>query len=330
MKLSKEAKVGLLAIVTMTMLYFGFNFLKGSDLLSRTNKYYVVYDNIDGLAASNPVLLNGLSIGQVSEISIMQNRGNRLLVTLDVNKDIQVHKGTVAVLDDGGLLGGKVIRLDMAATGPLLEGQDTLVGRREAGISALLQEKALPVIDQADSLMAHLNMVAMGFRETGTILNQVLRNYDQTGQVLQGTLQDNRANLAALTSNLNQLTASLVQTEKELKPLMVKTNTFADSLNALRLGETLAATRQTINEMKGILTEIKSGDGTLGKLANDQALYNNLNYTLLSMNKLMTNLRENPSRYLHFSVFGKKDKGTAETAIDTTVKIKSLDPEPTQ
>lgn len=311
----------------MTMLYFGFNFLKGSNLFSRSNKYLVVYDNIDGLTVSNPVVLNGLSVGRVHAIEILQDRGNQLLVTLDIRKDIQVRRGSMAVLDDGGLLGGKVIQLQVSPSGPVLASNDTLIARKEAGISAVLQEKALPVLEQADSLMVHLNAVALGFKDTGAILNQVLRNYDQTGQVLRGTLQENRANIAALTANLNQLTASLAETEKQLKPLLAKTNTFADSLNALRLGETLTATRQTITEMKGLLTDIKGGDGTLGKLATDQALYNNINYTLISMNKLMTNLRENPKRYLHFSVFGKKDKGTAEAAIDTTVQIKSLDPQ---
>jgi phospholipid/cholesterol/gamma-HCH transport system substrate-binding protein len=322
MKISKEAKVGLLAVVAIAMLYYGFNFLKGSDLFSRTKKYYVLYDNIDGLTVSNPVMLNGLSIGRVQEIKILQDRGNQLLVTLDIQKEIVLRRGSVAILDDGGLLGGKIIQLQISSSGAPLAEKDTLEARKVAGIQAMLQGKALPVLEQADSLMAHLNVVVLGFKETGTVLNQVLRNYDQTGQVVKGTLEDNRANLKALTANLNNLTASVAETEKQLRPLLVKTGTFTDSLNALRLGETLNATRQTINEMKGMLTDIRTGEGTLARLANDQALYNNLNYTLITMNKLMTNLRENPKRYLHFSVFGKKEKGTAEAYLDTTVQLK--------
>ncbi len=322
MNISKEAKVGLMAIVAMVALYFGFHILKGSDVFSRTYKYYVVYDNIDGLTASNPVLLNGLNVGRVQAIKLLQERQNKLLVTLDVQKDVALPVGTVANLADGGLLGGKVIHLVVGKSGNLLVDQDTLSGMKEAGISALLQEKALPLVTHADSLVKNLDIVASGFKETGLILNQVLKNYDQAGTDVQGLLKDNRKNLLAITTNLNKLSASLVETEKELKPLLAKTGTLADSLNALRLGETVQGANKTIAELRQILASVESGKGTAGKLIKDETLYNNLNRTIVSLNKLMTNLREEPKRYVHISVFGKKDKGPAESPIDTTTVIK--------
>ena len=311
-----------MAIVAMVALYFGFHILKGSDVFSRTYKYYVVYDNIDGLTASNPVLLNGLNVGRVQAIKLLQERQNKLLVTLDVQKDVALPVGTVANLADGGLLGGKVIHLVVGKSGNLLVDQDTLSGMKEAGISALLQEKALPLVTHADSLVKNLDIVASGFKETGLILNQVLKNYDQAGTDVQGLLKDNRKNLLAITTNLNKLSASLVETEKELKPLLAKTGTLADSLNALRLGETVQGANKTIAELRQILASVESGKGTAGKLIKDETLYNNLNRTIVSLNKLMTNLREEPKRYVHISVFGKKDKGPAESPIDTTTVIK--------
>lgn len=311
-----------MAIFAIVMLYLGFHVLKGSDVFSRTYKYYVVYDNIDGLTASNPVLLNGLNVGRVQGIRLLQERQNKLLVTLDIQKGVVLPQGTAAVLADGGLLGGKLIRLAMGTSQALHKDEDTLIAKKEAGITALLQEKALPLVTHADSLVKNLDAVASGFKETGLILNQVLKNYDQTGTSLQGLVGDNRKNLLAITTNLNKLSAALVETEKGLKPMLSKAGTLADSLSALRLGETVQNANRTILELRELLASVESGKGTAGKLIKDETLYNNLNKTIVSLNKLMTNFREHPKRYVHISVFGKKDKGPAESPLDTTTVIK--------
>jgi len=311
-----------MAVMAMVLLYLGFHILKGSDVFSRTYKYYVVYDNIDGLTASNPVLLNGLNVGRVQEIKLLQNQQNRLLVSLDIQKGIILPKGTVALLADGGLLGGKVIHLSMGASSVNLQDNDTLLGKKESGISAVLQEKALPLVTHADSLILNLAAVADGFKETGKILNQMLKNYDQTGNEVQGLVMENRKNLLVMTSNLNKLSESLIETEKELKPILSKTGAFADSLDALRLGATVQSANQTIAELRHLLADVQSGKGTAGKLIKDETLYNNMNSTIVSLNKLLTNFREQPKRYVHLSVFGKKDKGPSESPLDTTTRIK--------
>jgi phospholipid/cholesterol/gamma-HCH transport system substrate-binding protein len=322
MKITKEVKVGLMAVMTIVLLYFGFHILKGSDVFSRTYKYYVIYDNIDGLTASNPVLLNGLNVGRVQEIKLLQNQQNRLLVSLDIQKGIVLPKGTAALLADGGLLGGKVIHLSMGTSSVILHDNDTLLGKKESGISAVLQEKAVPLVTHADSLILSLSAVADGFKETGKILNQMLKNYDQTGNEVQVLVAENRKNLLVMTSNLNKLSESLVETEKELKPILTRTGSFADSLNALRLGATVQGANQTIADLRHLLSEVESGKGTAGKLIRDETLYNNMNSTIVSLNKLLTNFREYPKRYVHLSVFGKKDKGPAESELDTTTRIK--------
>jgi len=165
-------------------------------------------------------------------------------------------------------------------------------------------------------------MVTKGFQETGAILNQVLRNYDQTGLALRTTLQQNQKSLAELTANLSRLSASLIETERKIGPLLTKTGTFADSLNALRLGETVNRANQLVAQMEQLVASVKSGQGTASKLINDDKLYNNLNYAVISMNQLLANLRENPKRYVNVSIFGKKDKGPTESPVDTTLEFK--------
>lgn len=308
MKVSKEVKVGLLAVVSLMMLYFGFRFLKGSDFFSSTNKYQVVYDNIDGLVASNPITINGLTVGRVKSIDILQNQQNKLRVVLELNKGIIVTKGSRAVLADDGLLGGKLIRLGINYGTPQLEEGGMLVAAKESGLSALIREKTLPVLNNVDSLTYQLNRVVAQFDQTGIVLNQTLRSANAAVGALGLTVAENRAGLQTALTNVNRLSSSLIETEKQLKPILLKVDTFADSLQGLQLKQTLVSVNKTIGNLQHILSDINNGRGSLGKLTTDEALYSNVNKTTASLEKLLTDLRENPKRYVHFSLFGRKEK----------------------
>ncbi|GAB3548047.1 MlaD family protein [Spirosoma fluminis] len=330
MKVSQEVKVGLLAVITLLMFYFGFNFLKGSDFFSSSTRYQVVYDNIDGLTASNPVRINGLVVGRVKAIEILQNQDNKLLVTLDLDKKIIVTRGSRAVLADDGLLGGKVILLTIKPGAPQLEDGGMLVAAKESGLSALIREKTLPVLNNVDSLTYQLNRVVAQFDQTGVMLNQTLRSANQGVRTLDLTIEENRAGLKATLANVSRLSASLVETEQQLKPILAKADTFADSLQGLQLKQTLATVNKTVDNLQRILADVNSGKGSLGKLTSDEQLYQNVNATTASLEKLLTDLRENPKRYVHFSLFGRKDKAApakpgSETVTTTTVTNTKVD-----
>ncbi len=330
MKISKEVKVGLLAAVSLAMLYFGFNYLKGSDFFSHTNHYHVIYDNVDGLTPSNAVTVNGLTVGQVKAINILQNQGNKLDVTLDVGDNIRITKGSQALLADGGLLGGKTIKLAINQRTGLLEDGGMLVPMKEQGITALIREKTLPVLNNVDSLTYQLNRIVGQFDQTGIILNQTLRGANKVTGTLDATLGENRQTLRTLLGNVTKLSASLTETEHELKPILLKAGSFADSLNALQLRQTLNNANQSIDNLQKILADINKGRGSIGKLATDEQLYRNVNATTASLEKLLTDLRENPKRYVHFSLFGRKEKptvakpGSVSITTVTTTTVDSL------
>lgn len=314
MKISKEVKVGLLAIVSLMMLYFGFRFLKGSDFFSTTNQYQVVYDNIDGLTASNPIQINGLSVGRVKSIEILQDRNNKLLVTLELNKNIRVTQGTRAFLADDGLLGGKLIQLTINPNKPVLESGSMLIAAKETGLSALIREKTLPVLNNVDSLTYQLNRIIGQFDQTGVVLNQTLRSASAGVRTLDLTIAENRAGLKATLGNVSRLSASLVETERQLKPILAKANTFTDSLQGLQMKQTLATVNRTVGSLQRLLTDINNGRGSLGKLTSDEQLYRNVNATTASLERLLTDLRENPKRYVHFSLFSRKEKDKEKPA----------------
>jgi phospholipid/cholesterol/gamma-HCH transport system substrate-binding protein len=307
---SNELKVGFLAIIAFLILYFGFNFLKGNDLFSSSKIYYVEFDNVDGLTSSNQVVLNGIEVGKVKKVVIQPEKANKILVSLRINKDVIIPNETSAILADGALLGGKIIRLQLQGKSDLSEGS-FLKGETEIGLTTLLKERAIPVISNADSLLISFRQISKKFEKTGTHLNELLKNSNETvvginGSV-NGMLNENRTNITQISTNMRVLSASLIETEKQLKPLLSKFNTIADSLNALKIGKTLNEANLAITSVQKILSGIEKGQGSAGKLIKNDSLYLELNKTLTNLDKLLLDFRLQPKRYLNFSVFGKKD-----------------------
>lgn len=311
MKISKEAKVGILAVVSFALLYLGFNFLKGSDFFSTEKEYYVLYEDVQGMVVSSQVAINGMKVGQVKGVALVQNQGVKVKVTFVVNKDITLPEGTTAMLASDGLLGGKLIRLELGKSSKTLAEKTFLKGTTEQGLTALLQEKALPTLRNADSLMLSLRKVVLSFQNTAAVLNVLLKNSDQTistlGTSMNVTLADNKTNLAGITANLKTLSGNLIETEKGFKPLLGKFNTMADSLNALKINKALQTTQQSIEGLNRIVANLEAGQGSAGKLLKDDSLYTNLSRTMLDLDKLLLDFRLAPKRYIHLSVFGKKN-----------------------
>lgn len=307
MKLSGETKVGLLALIAGVILYVGFNYLKGIDFFDPTTTYYVVYDRVDGLTVSNQVQINGMSVGRVAAVTILQDRGNKLLVTLDIQDDIILGKGSVAQLADNGLLGGKKIDLLVAFTDQKLNEGDTLIAKRESGMTEMLMEKAAPVMQQLDSTLLNINRLVKEYQGVSTEVRKILANTaDASGQA-SGILAENRSKMAQIATNINKLSAQLVETEKSIKPLVSKMNTFADSLNAMQLASTVNNANRSLISLQKTIQSIEQGQGTLGKLIATDSLHTNLNRTLVSLDSLFIDLKARPKRYVHFSIFGKKD-----------------------
>ncbi|MFD2522306.1 MlaD family protein [Emticicia soli] len=308
--MKKEVKVGLLGIVTFAIFYLGFNFLKGLDVFRTENEYFAYYSNVEGLQTSNPVMYNGVTIGRVVEVMPEQDR-NRVKVMLAIKRDIVVNDNSVAILSDNGLLGGKMIKL-LIQSGTPLKDEGTLKSEIEGGLMSGLSERAAPVLKNADSLIVTLTSIVQQFDQTGVALKALIANANQTTNGVNAVVASNAKNLSAitanaatLTSNLNGLTTNL---DSQIKPILQKTNTFADSLNAMRLGQTVAQLNSSVTSLQVMLKEINQGKGTIGKLATDDSLYVNLDKTAANLASLMADLQANPKRYVHFSLFGRKDK----------------------
>jgi phospholipid/cholesterol/gamma-HCH transport system substrate-binding protein len=313
-KISKEFKVGLLAVVSITVLYIGFNFLKGSNLFSPYNTYYALYDNIDGLDVSNPILINGFSVGRVSKIEILQNHQNRLVVSLDINDDQRVGNNTWAIIKSD-LLGSKAIHLDSVDTGTPLEEGDTLNALLHKGLTEQLTNTAMPLVDKFEVTLRNLNNILANLANNEDNINQVIANFKTTSaNIAQGT-----SKIGELSAKLDKLLVELNDPETGVAALISKMNQVADTVNSLELEALMTSTKQSIDQLGTTLQQINEGEGTLNHLLKDDQLYNNMTKTMEDLDKLFIDMKDNPKRYVHFSVFGKKDKSDKESPSDTEV-----------
>lgn len=309
MNISKEFKVGLLAIVSTTILYFGFNFLKGIDLFKNTNMYYALYENIDGLTISNPVIINGLSVGRVSSIEILQQKGNLVSVEVSIESKIALKSGTIARLVNTDFLGSKAIELILNDSGNTVYNDgDTLKSDVDAGITEFLKQSAGPVADNIGTTITRINAILESFQGNSEKINSTLANIEKMTENMSKNLPVMENKYYILMDNLNKNSQELNEVLIGLKPVLANAAQFTDSLKTLELSQTLDKTQLMLDNLNANLVNLKEGNGTMGKLIHDDSLYVYLSHTARDLDRLLIDFEANPGRYVQFSMFGKKDK----------------------
>lgn len=310
MAMVREVKVGLLGILGIVILYFGFTYLKGSEIFSTSNTYKATFKDVLGLEVSNPVTFNGVNVGRVTNLYPQFDK-SEVIVELTIDEDVKLTDNSFAILADDGLIGGKLIKLKIAP-GKLLEEDGNLKSMLEVGLVDVMQQKIDPTLKNVDSLTRTLTRIINEFDHTGQALKILLASATQSSDGVNTLVANNSkniglvtANAATLTKNLNVLALNL---DEQIKPILTKTGSFSDSLSALQLGTTINNLNGTVKNLQTMLNQVNAGKGTLGKLAGDDSLYTNLDRTAASLNLLLSDMKVNPKRYVHFSLFGKKDK----------------------
>lgn len=291
MKLSKEFKVGLFMVVALTLLYFGFNFLKGIDFLSTSNKYYAVYQDINKLTESNQVFLNGLAVGRVSDIEIQQSK-NRVIVELDIDSKIRVTDSTEAVLD-GELLGGRFITLKVHP-GQTLESGDTLQSEMAKG----MLDFAEPVAANMQTTLKNLNTILESLARNTKRIDTIFLRFQTTPALLNRTLATANANIDDMGTTFKSVAGNLNGTLDELKPTLANFKSLSDSLKLIQLNNTLNKAQQSLTRINQTLAKLSSGDNTASKLLTEDSLYVNLNKLLYSVDSLAEHFNSNPRHFL--------------------------------
>ena len=310
-KFSKEIRIGLFTVIALTMLVMGVKFLKGNGFLSSNVTYFSEFDNVGGLTDGNSVLVRGLGIGRVKKIVINPSNPTKVLVEIEIDKTIKVPTNSRLILASDGLLGGKLLNLEIGNATTFLPENATIPNATEGGMMETFGNiggKVDPILTKADSIAVTLNLLLKDFRVTSSILNQTLTSVGTSSTKVNDLLAENQQNIKGITGNINTLTSSLTDTERKVKDLMVKLNTLGDTVNKAQIGSALRATQKSLTELTTTLQSVNKGEGTMGQLAKNDSLYKNLNASSEALAKLLNDFRERPKRYVHFSLFGKKEK----------------------
>lgn len=302
MKVSKELKVGLFMVFSIAILYLGFNYLKGIDFFSSNNKFYAIYENVDGLNVSNPVYVNGFVVGRVSDITLLQNRDDRILIELDINGDIILGDSATATLT-GDFLGNKSILLTTGDISKPLEPQDTLVAVLDKGIADILAESAQPVANSLEVTIKKINAILDNLSGNSDKINRMMDGLEKTPVLLNSTIVETRESMARMTEIFNQVGAELNSTLESSKPMLSNLTVFTDSLKRLELNKTVDETNQAIAKLNKAIENFSQNEGTLGKLINSDSLYVNLNSAVESLDKLLIHLDTQPKHF--FAPLGK-------------------------
>jgi len=306
LKISKEIKAVLIIISGIFLFLLGYNFLNSTSLFKKENNLFALYDNVEGLQVGTKVTVNGLSVGKVSKIDFLPNT-TQILVSFSIRNDVVFSKNSVAELYEAGLIGGKSIAIHPVYDNfKKFKSGDTLKSSIKPGLTdvvnqqiAPLQQKLEKVLTNADSLFSGFNIVLNSegknnISKTLEKLSSALKNTDDLVSRFNSITKNQSENIAKIILNLTTVSENLGQ--------------ISDSLSKSNLKQTINNFEKLSSNFNQVLTEIKNGKGTISKLIYEDSLYHNLKNSSKAIDILVKDLKSNPKKYVHFSLFGKKEK----------------------
>ncbi|MBL4594641.1 MAG: MCE family protein [Flavobacteriales bacterium] len=301
MKISKEIKVGFVAIFAIAMLVWGFNYLKGTNLFVKSTIVYAVYPKVPGLAVSSPIIINGVQSGVVDDIYFHPDKSSRVIVKLNISEnELMIPRNSVAELVSTDFMGSKAIGLNLGNSKEELQDGDTIQSHFEKSMLEDFSEQMLPIKDKAENLMITMDTAVVKLTETLNNLNGMFT-------------EQNKKNLSLALSNLkstlqgfDELAKTLNTTVKtKINPAMDNFSQLADSIKGWDINTTLVKAQSALDNMSTVMEKMNKGEGTMGKLMNNDSLYNNLTAATKQMEELLEDIKLHPKRY--FRILSKKE-----------------------
>jgi phospholipid/cholesterol/gamma-HCH transport system substrate-binding protein len=296
---TKEVQIALVAIVGVVILFFGMQFLKVLSIFSGGNTYVVKFNDVTGLSASSPIYVNGVKVGTVKSLDYDYARPDNILAVIGLDEELNLPQGTTAEIASD-LLGNVRLELKLGTVGgSLIAVGDTIYGQMQSG----LMRKAAGMVPQIEQMLPKLDSILASINSllADPAIGNSLHNVENITAGLTTTSQE----LSRLTASLNRQLPGLMS---KADGVMANTDTLTRNLSMLDFASTMTKVDQTLRNVEQMTARLNSNDGTLGLLMRDQGLYNNLNATMMHADSLMIDLKSHPKRYVHFSIFGKKDK----------------------
>ncbi|HZG00556.1 MAG TPA: MlaD family protein [Chitinophagales bacterium] len=318
-RISNEAKIGLFAAVAIALLIIGYSYLQGNDVFTRQNVYYAVYTHVEGLAEANPVTVKGLSVGRVTEMEYIPGR-DVVVIKFSVSSDIKLPRGTVAQIISADLLGSKALLLQLADNSNFHANNDTVASSVQESLSSSVRAEIAPVKEKAENLLATLDSVVTTVNAVLTpetrdrlvasikSIQSTLNNLDQSSENLDALLRNNTSRMDRIFANIESISSNIRDNEEQITAMLQNVSAITDSIRRANITQTFNEAKAVLLQTQQIMDKINRGEGSMGLLVNDQKLYNNLDSAAKSLDELLVEMKSNPNRFVHFSIFGRKEK----------------------
>ena len=310
-KISNEVKVGATAILTLVVFVWLFSFLKGKDFLKSTAIYYTVYDKVGGLAESSPVEINGYKVGVVRSLDFIDVESGRLLVKFSVKKGFKIPKNTVAEIVPVSLLGGMKVQFVYGKGPGTYKDGDTIPGRLAESLMDKIDTEITPVKEKITNLIVVLDSVIKSVDEVMNPefkknFSSTLAHLNNTTESLDKVLGSKEKELAATIDNINKFTKMLSDNSGKMNKTFSNLETISDSLAVADLKGSVTNLKKSLEKTSLLIENLNKGKGSAGQFLTNDSLYVNMTSSLESLNLLLKDMKANPKRYVHFSLFGKK------------------------
>ena len=311
-KISNEIKVGVTALVTIIVFIWLFNFLKGKDYLKRTTVYYSVYDKVGGLAESSPVEVNGYKVGVVRSVGFLDPVSGKLLVEFSVKRNFKLPKNTVAEIVPVSLLGGMKVQFVYGkGPGSYVPG-DTIPGRLAESLTEKIDNEITPVKEKLGRLISSLDSVVNSIDEVMNPdfkknLGSTIAHLNNTTSGLDKAFGSKADELSRTVDNINKFTRMLADNSEKMNKTFSNLESISDTLAAANIYGSISGLKTGLEKASLMIDNMNKGKGSTGKFMTNDSLYANLNGSLESLNLLLKDIKTNPKKYVHFSVFGKKN-----------------------
>ena len=314
-------KVGVISLLSIFLLYYGINFLKGVNVMSNARVLHSYYNEIAGLTEGNSVTIKGYKIGTITNISFDNERNNELRVEMNIEDDIQIPLNTVAKIVSLDLMGTKGVSFVLGDTTALVVSGDELIGDIEISLQDEVNAQILPLKNKTEELIGSIDSVMTVIttvlnKDARESLSKSLISLDETFTTLSETMiivnkmvEENQENINSMMTNFSSITENLNSSNSEIKNILSNFSSFSDSLAK-------ADILSTLNKIDAITYKISNGNGSLGKLVNDKELYENLKSASKELDELITDMKLHPERYVSFSIISPQNKPYVEPKVD--------------
>jgi len=311
MKISKYTKLGFLVISCLVILIWGINYLKGINLFKTSEDYYVVYDKIDGLLESSPVTINGYHVGQVTDISLLEDNSGKILVTVSITGDFNIPKGSNAKIVASDIMGTKSIRLEINQSTDFYMPDDTIPGSIEGDLKELVSMQVLPLKVKAEELIASLDSALTivksvfnqktqnNLTESFENINQTVIHLNSVSNELDKIMTSGKVN--SIVTNLDNVTGTFSKSSSQITKIIKNLSSISDSLAQLEISPLFDHIHSSVAGLDSLIMKLNSKESTAGLLMNDPVLYENLSSLSSSLDLLLKDVRNNPKRYVHFN-----------------------------